>query len=223
MQQTTNSVSAASGHFHAVRFYQDDDSLVRMVADFLGEGLAAGEPALAMVTPEHRAGLVQELRGRHFDVEQLQTAGSLLILDARETLATFMKDGELNGDLFRKNVMAVIDRLCQGRRDRWFRAYGEMVDLLWQDGQPAAAIHLESLWNEVQHTQCFAGLCGYAMGKFYTDAGAQDIHREHTHVVSTGIGPVHESPETVTLSSEFPSALWHLNGLTIRPMPVASN
>jgi DcmR-like sensory protein len=222
MQQTTNSMSAAGGHFHAVRFYQDDDSLIRMVADFLGEGLAAGEPALAIVTPEHRASLVQELRGRHFDIEQMQTAGRLLVIDARETLAAFMKDGELNGDLFRKNVMAVIDRLCQGRKDRWFRAYGEIVDLLWQDGQRATAIQLEALWNELQHTQCFAGLCGYAMGKFYTDAGAQDIHREHTHVLSTGIGPAQNSPDVVTLSPEFPSSLWHLNGLTIRPMRIAS-
>jgi MEDS: MEthanogen/methylotroph, DcmR Sensory domain len=222
MHLTTNSGSS-SGHFHAVRFYQDDDSLVRMVADFLGEGLSAGEPALAIVTPEHRAALVQELRGRRFDIEQMQTAGRLLLIDARETLAAFMKDGELNGDLFRKNVMAVIDRLCQGRRDRWFRAYGEIVDLLWQDGQRATAIQLETLWNELQHTQCFAGLCGYAMGKFYTDAGVQDIHRAHTHVLSTGIGPAHESPDTVTLSPEFPSALWHLNGLTIRPMRTASN
>jgi len=223
MHPTTNSVSAAGGHFHAVRFYEDNDSLVRMVADFLGEGLAAGEPALAMVTPEHCAGLLEELRGRHFDVEQMQAAGSLLVLDARQTLSTFVVAGELDGDLFRKNVMAVIDRLCQGRKDRWFRAYGEMVDLLWQDGQRAAAIRLETLWNELQHTQCFAGLCGYAMDKFYTDAGVQDIQREHTHVLSTGIGPTHESPDTVTLNPEFPSALWHLNGLAIEPMRIPSN
>ena len=152
MNPTTH-YKSATGHFHAVRFYEDDNSLVRMVADFLGEGLAVGEPALAMVTPEHRAALVQELCGRHFDVEQMQTAGSLLIIDARETLTTFMKGGELNGDLFRKSVMAVIDRLCHGRRDRWFRAFGEIVDLLWQDGQRAAAIQLEALWNELQHTQ----------------------------------------------------------------------
>jgi DcmR-like sensory protein len=222
MPQTTNSVSAAGGHFHAVRFYEDSDSLVRMVADFLGEGLVAGEPALAMVTPEHRAALVEELRRRRFDVDQMQAAGSLLILDARQTLSSFVTNGELDGSLFRKNVMAVIDRLCHGRKDRWFRAYGEIVDLLWQDGQPAAAIRLESLWNELQHTQGFAGLCGYAMGKFYTDAGAQDIHRHHTHVISTAVGPAHESPETVALSPEFPSALWHLNGLTTRPMRIAS-
>src|SRR4030095_9042899 len=102
MHQTTNSVSAASGHFHAVRFYQDDDSLVRMVADFLGEGLAAGEPALAIVTPEHRAALVQELRGRHVDIDQMQIDGSVLMIAARETLAAFMKEGQLNADLFRK-------------------------------------------------------------------------------------------------------------------------
>jgi hypothetical protein len=38
MEQRTRR-SRASGHFHAVRFYQDDESLCRIVADFLGQGL----------------------------------------------------------------------------------------------------------------------------------------------------------------------------------------
>ena len=63
------------------------------------------------------------------------------------------------------------------------RAYGEMVDVLWQNGQDVAAIRLEMLWNKLAATQAFSLLCGYAMGTFYKDSGLSDIHRQHSHVV----------------------------------------
>ena len=55
-----------SGHFHAVRFYENDESLCRIVAEFLGEGIVSGQPALVIATPEHRDDIVQELRARLF-------------------------------------------------------------------------------------------------------------------------------------------------------------
>ena len=82
-----------AGHFHAVKFYETRESLCRIVAQFLGEGLSAQQPVLIFATPEHRAGIVAELRVRHFDVEEMQAAGDLLLLDASETLAAFMVNG----------------------------------------------------------------------------------------------------------------------------------
>ena len=49
-------------HHHAVRFYESDESLCRIVAEFLGEGLIVGQPALVVATPEHRAGIIEQLR-----------------------------------------------------------------------------------------------------------------------------------------------------------------
>ena len=39
-----------SGHFHAVRFYEDDKSLCRIVSGFIAEGLALDQPALVIAT-----------------------------------------------------------------------------------------------------------------------------------------------------------------------------
>src|SRR3954462_10501308 len=78
------------GHFHAVRFYDSEPSLCRIVANFLREGLVFGEPAVVIATPEHSRGIIAELRARELDVVALQKNDDLVILDAKETMAKFM-------------------------------------------------------------------------------------------------------------------------------------
>jgi hypothetical protein len=68
-----------------------------------------------------------------------------------------------------------------------------MVDVLWKEGDAAAAIRVELLWNRLARMHSFAPLCGYSMGHFYKDVGGQhDIRRQHTHRVS-------DSGEHITL------------------------
>lgn len=68
-------------------------------------------------------------------------------------------------------------------QDCTIRAYGEMVNVLWQDGQEAAAIRLEMLWNDLARTRAFKLLCGYSMGNFFKAAAIDDIKAQHSHVV----------------------------------------
>jgi hypothetical protein len=183
MRQPMSNAAPVSGHFHAVRFYENKESLCRIVAEFLGEGLIAHQPALVIGTPEHCAGIVQELRARHFDVERMQAAGDLLLLDARDVMSTFMVDGVPNGDLFAASAAKAIERICGGRPNVSIRAYGEMVDLLWQDSQTTAAVRLEMLWNKLAMNHDFSLLCGYSMGSFYKDASMSEICDQHSHLV----------------------------------------
>lgn len=183
--KSSASLPTGSGHFHAVRFYENKASLCRTVTDFLGEGIGLGQPGLVIATPAHREGLLAELRSRHVDVDKLQAGGDLLLLDAREVLATLMIEGMPDAKLFHVHLAAAIDRLCRGRRDCTIRAYGEMVDVLWQDGLTAAAIRLEMLWNQLAMTHDFSLLCGYAMGSFYKKAGMREVCAQHSHVIAT--------------------------------------
>ena len=181
---STRSDRNTAGHFHAVRFYENKASLCRTVADFLGEGFASGQPGLLIATPEHRDAVIDVLRARHFDVDRIQADGNLLLLDAREVLGWFMVDGMPDDRLFKTHLPAAIERLCRGRKDCTIRAYGEMVDVLWQDGMKSAAIRLEMFWNQLAMTHDFSLLCGYAMGHFYKDLGMRDVCAHHSHVVS---------------------------------------
>jgi hypothetical protein len=172
-----------SGHFHAVRFYEDDKSLCRIVSGFIAEGLALDQPALIIATQPHIDSIVENLVSATFDVKRLQDRGDVLLLDAREMLATFMVNGQPDPDFFRGSAGRVLTQVARGRTTT-IRAYGEMVDVLWKDGMNAAAIRLEMLWNHLANTHEFSLLCGYAMGNFYKDANVDDVCRHHTHKVS---------------------------------------
>jgi hypothetical protein len=190
--------STAAGQFHAVRFYDSKESLCRIVATFLGEGLAAGQPGLVIGTPEHRASIADALRERGVDVDRLVAAGDLLLVDAKEMLAKFMVDGQPDANLFLEHATQALEQLCRGRKDCTVRAYGEMVDLLWKEDRDVAAIVLEMLWNKLAASASFSLLCGYAMGNFYKDASVVDICSQHTHAFGVDVSI---SPEATTIAT----------------------
>jgi hypothetical protein len=182
MNDTISSLTTAQ--HHAVRFYENDKSLAQIVAQFLSDGLAAGNPAIVVTTPAQRGAILRELVAMSLDVVELQRSNDLVLLDAKDTLSIFMTNGKPDAVAFENTMREVIRRACHGRPKCTVRIYGAMVDLLWKDGKQDAAIRLEMLWNQLANTQAFSLLCGYAMGHFYKDADHQEICSQHTHIVS---------------------------------------
>ena len=182
----TRKAEAVRPHYqHAVQFYENEKSLFKTVADFIGQGLIDGQPAILIVTEAHRAAILGHIKGRSIDVDQAQRTGDLVVADADTTLALFMADGRPDYGAFEASVGRLIAETLKGRpRHTMIRAYGEMVDVLWQQGKGDAAIRLEMCWNKLATKYGFALLCGYAMGNFYKDATIHDVCRHHTHVVS---------------------------------------
>lgn len=185
--------------YHAVQFYGAEEGLFSTASGFLAEGLVAGEPAMIIASAAHCEGLLQQLSARLIHVEDARRNGALLVLDAHEMLARFMVDGLPDPERFDTSIARFIDQLMPGRPDQVMpeqprsalRAYGGMVDILWQQGHTAAAIRLEVLWNKLATRFGLALLCGYAMGGFCKEvAQLQDICSHHTHI----FGPERASP-----------------------------
>ena len=66
------------------------------------------------------------------------------------------------------------------------RRFGEMVALLWADGNYDAAIRLEELWNDLQETYSFSLFCSYPMNGFGGEALAKplsDVCAGHSQVI----------------------------------------
>ena len=176
--------SASSRPYHAVRFYDNEESLAKIVAEFLADGLTNGMPGIVVATPAQRAAIVRELGARGLDVVSLKQSDDLVLLDAADTLSSFMANGKLDARAFNDNLCAVIARACRGRTDCTVRIYGQMVDILWKEGKRDLAIRLELLWNQLANTQRFSLLCGYTVGPFYKDAHFADVCAQHTHVLA---------------------------------------
>lgn len=173
--------------YHGVQFYKDEGSLAATVAKFLDEGLQVGEPALVIATPQHTAVIAKYLQALGQNVSSLKGTRELHVFDARKIMSAFMVNGMPDPLLFKSTVGNLLDRLTAVRQPCPVRAYGEMVDLLWQDGNSEAAIRLEILWNGLASNYDFSLMCGYAVGHFYKetehDSGYQSVCGLHSHIV----------------------------------------
>jgi signal transduction histidine kinase len=171
-------------HSHAVQFYESEDFLAETVGKFLGAGLDRRDRMIVIATPEHREAFLLRLNAAQ--TEAAVAADRFLLLDAQETLSAFMADGMPDGELFHETLSAIIARTGDARRP--LRAYGEMVDLLWREGNSRAAIRLEELWNDAGRRHSFSLLCAYTMGNFYKEGDSSrfmEICGAHSHVIPT--------------------------------------
>lgn len=173
--------------YHAVQFYKDETTLAEAAAHFLAEGLKSGQPALVIATSAHRAKITEGLLAHGLDADELKRSSDLMLVDARKALSMFMSNNVPDAARFRESMGRIIEKLCDGRSPCPIRAYGEMVDVLWQAGNSAGAIRLEVLWNKLAQDREFSLLCGYSVGHFYketTDPMAlQEICDQHTYVL----------------------------------------
>jgi signal transduction histidine kinase len=173
---------------HTVQFYENDRFLAASVADFLAEGLINGEPVVVIATALHREAFSIRLKSKGLDIEHAFRIGQLMMLDARETLNGFMIEGVPDAARFKIAIGRVIETSLSSGARTVVRAYGEMVDLLWKDGNTDGAIRLEELWNDLAASYSFSLLCAYAMGNFYKESHAADFQRichAHSHVLPT--------------------------------------
>jgi signal transduction histidine kinase len=114
-------------------------------------------------------------------------SGRLLVRDARKTLETFMRGSMPDPELFNAAMAATVG--AANTTTSAIRAYGEMVDILWREGNTAAAIRLEDLWNDLLMRHDVALFCAYSMASFYRESdadGIRDICDRHTHIIPLG-------------------------------------
>lgn len=156
-------------HHHAVQFYEEEDFLSERVAEFLAAGIRGGEPCVVIATAEHNAMFADRLQSLSADTTNVR------FFDARSTLESFLYRGMPDAERF-ENVIGGVLREVGGPGGR-VRAYGEMVDLLWRDGEPDAAIRLEELWNDLANRHTFSLLCAYPMANFYKEADCTQFER----------------------------------------------
>jgi len=169
---------------HIVQVYQDDEFLAEAVGEYAGVGLRQDEAVVIIARPEHQRAFERELNRNGVDTMRAAERGQLKLLDAEQILAQVMRGGMPEWNSFHAVVGGVIAELRLQYRS--VRTYGEMVDILWQDGERDAAIRLEEFWNELAKLQTFSLFCAYFMDNL--DAGAyggplECVCKVHTHLI----------------------------------------
>jgi len=173
----------ASGH--CVQFYETDDFLLDSVREYIAAGLDAGDGCIVIASRAHRVGLEARLAASGLDLAAAQARGDYHALDAGDVLAQLLVDGAPQPEPFAAIVGSLITRVAQGHRH--VRLFGEMVALLWMEGNQTAAIRLEEAWNDLcTSVGPFSLLCAYAMHGFAREANGApliEICKQHSHVI----------------------------------------
>ena len=204
-------------HRHVVQFYRDDSFLLEQLDHFICPAIAAGSSALLIVTSAHRSVLFAHLRKNcSTDFALAVAKDRFALLDADETLARFMVNGQPDAARFNRVVGGRLARLesAAGGPHPLVFAFGEMVAVLWARGQHEAALSLERLWNQLSQKQAFHLLCAYPMRLFSQPQDRDSLLRicaEHSSVIpaerATHAGRDQEQLQSILLLQQKAKAL----------------
>ncbi len=150
---------AAPSRDHSVLFYDDAPDAVARLTAYVVDGLRDDQAVLTVLRPSHAVGLLDALRLVGTDPDDALAEGRLSMLDAAATLESFMVDGVPDRQRFADSVGALLRRLAA--TGRAVRAAGEMVAILWAEGNVTGALALETAWNELAETIYFELVCPY--------------------------------------------------------------
>ena len=181
--QANNSLGVIYEREHFVQFYPRDEMLINNLRTYIGAGLKAGDSCIVICTAAHRQMLEDLLRSGGYLTADTE---SYVCIDADELLARFVSNGKVDRDAFRRVIGAL---LAESRSEgKQVRAFGEMVAQLWINGFEAAAMRLETLWNEIASEYQLTLFCAYPMHSFDCSdnfhATTEELRSLHSSIIT---------------------------------------
>ena len=150
---------------HLVQLYRDDRFLAEAVTLFTRAGLDEGEAVILVATRPHWEAFSERLKSSRDDVAGLQASGQLTVVDAEDTLPTVMADGMPDVDTFNRLASNLVAQ-ARARGYSQVRWWGEMVGLLWQQGNLRGSLKMEQLTNDLAKRHHIPIACSFSMDAF---------------------------------------------------------
>jgi hypothetical protein len=120
------------------------------------------------------------------DVKASQARGQLTIVDANEFLPHFMHDAMPDAPVFLGLAADVIANARGHARYPRVRWWGEMVNILWEQGNVAASMSLEDQFDHIARHHEIAIFCSFVMDNFNSDVHSRLLPRlgqNHSHLI----------------------------------------
>jgi len=169
-----------------VQLYQDQQFLNRAVCRFAAGAIANGEGVILVPTAAHWEAFRPRLEAEGVDVKAAQSDGQLTVVDADELLPRFMKDSMPDAPVFLGLASDVIAKARNDSRYPKVRWWGEMVNVLWEQGNVAASMHLEDQFDRLAKHHEIAIFCSFVMDNFSSDVQSRLLPRlgqNHSHLI----------------------------------------
>jgi MEDS: MEthanogen/methylotroph, DcmR Sensory domain len=172
---------------HFAQLHRDPQALADAVSLYLQTGLRRGNGVVVIAARTHTELFLTRLREDGLDPGVCLKSGQLELHDAELTLRKFLRNDMPDWNDFRRAMAAIFERVRAFGRGTT-RAYSEMVNMLWQEGQQEAAIRLEESWNELARLYPFSLFCGYMLDAHHDYAyngPLEEIGRTHSDILGT--------------------------------------
>jgi hypothetical protein len=171
---------------HSVHFYDTNQALIERLCGIVASGLKLGNAVLIVATQDHREQLMDVLEQNGVMVETHIREERFVMCDAKEMLSRFMVGRIPDIRLFLASMGKLLADAKKSARskDQGLVVFGEMVSVLWDEGNKEGALAVERLWNDILNETAFHLHCAYPRALFAEDeAGMTNICDSHSHVV----------------------------------------
>jgi hypothetical protein len=172
---------------HVVHFYdRSPPELVEGAARPVREALRRGDVSLIVAQSERLNALQQQLETEGIDCRDAVKRGRLEFMDAHEVLGKIVFAGRPDPEAFDRVVGDTLRQLLSLREARTVHVYGEMVGVLWSEGNEEAAVELERLWNGLLADLPVSLYCAYPIAGFdrsVWDESMEAVLDAHTQVI----------------------------------------
>lgn len=179
-------LASAGPRDHIVQLYQDQQFLNRAVCRFAAGAIANGEGIILVPTAAHWESFRPRLEAEGVDVKAAQSRGQLTVVDADELLPRFMRDAMPDAPVFlglAADVIATARDEAGYPKVRW---WGEMVNVLWEQGNVAASMSLEDQFDRLAKHHEIAIFCSFVMDNFNSEVQSRLLPRlgqNHSHLI----------------------------------------
>ena len=158
---------------HFVQIYDDEKTFLDTLQTFVSTGLQADECVVVIATGWHVKALNARLESSGVDWAAALDESRYIVRDAETTLSNLTDSGWPSEDSFERLIEEIIEEAACS--DRSVRAFGELVALLWAEGNHAGTLRLESLWTRYCKKHSFA------LFHAYPKYGFTDFHLKSLH------------------------------------------
>jgi hypothetical protein len=179
-------LAGAGPRDHIVQLYQDQQFLNRAVCRFAAGAIANGEGVILVPTAAHWEAFRPRLETEGVDVKGAQARGQLTVVDADELLPRFMRDAMPDAPVFLGLAANVIANARDRGRYPKVRWWGEMVNVLWEQGNVAASMSLEDQFDRLAKHHEIAIFCSFVMDNFNSEVHSRLLPRlgqNHSHLI----------------------------------------
>src|SRR5262249_14447033 len=100
---------------HDVQFYSEDSLFLKSATRFLSDAITAADATIVLATKSHRNQLRRKLQRSGIDVDGAIRGGTLIALDADETLSSITVNGAPSPNKFTSSLSSLVESVAQQR------------------------------------------------------------------------------------------------------------